>query len=205
MVKEDEILGLVTRYLNERRFDCIEALYMWSQGVPASDIANALRVRYGSGGAYSTVINDLSGLRVDSYIRETEDTHVSLDQLIRDIFRDRCVPIFLERLKESLKNLSIRARRILFILLRGGLLKYGSETPIDQLWLTYKVIFNEELSDFEKENVIRELLKCGLIEYVKSYDYKMVFPSYIDVISPEIGKIIRLPRIEVIELKEGNE
>ncbi|MEM1583029.1 MAG: hypothetical protein QXK89_11075 [Candidatus Bathyarchaeia archaeon] len=65
------------------------------------------------------------------------------------------------------------------------------------------MIFGEELSDFEKESVISELLKCGLIEYVDRYE--IVFPSYIDVVAPEIGKIIRLPRIEVIELKEGGE
>lgn len=197
MVREEEIVGLMRRYLNDNKLDNIEALYMWSRNISAANIANALRLRYGSGGAYAVVVYDLRELRVKKFTNETEDTKVTLEKVLQDIFHDLCIKHLVSRLKENLKTLSPRAKRLLTILLRSGTLKGGNGISKEKLWMPYHILFGEKLSDFQQERTLDELVKSGVIEYI--YSGEIRFPNYIDMIIHEVESIVKLPKIQITE------
>ncbi len=197
MVREEELVGLVRRYLNDNKLDNVEVLYLWSKDIPAAIIANSLRLRHGSGGAYATVIDDLRELRVKKINNETEDTKVSVVKILQDVFHDMCIKQLESRLKENLKALSPRAKRLLFILLRSGMFRGGGGISKEKLWMPYHILFNEKLSDFQQERVIDELVKSGVIEYIIGSEIR--FPIYIDMIASEIESIVKMPKIQITE------
>ena len=197
MVREEEVVVLVRRYLNDNKLENIEALYMWSRDIHAADIANALRLRYGSGGAYSTVIDDLRELRVKKYNNETDDTKVTIGKILQDVFHDIGIKHLTLRLRDSLKSLSPKGKRLLLIILKSGIFKGGEGVSKEKLWMPYHILFGEKLSDFQQESVLNELVKSGIIEYV--YGEEIKFPSYMDMILHEIESIAKLPKIQVSE------
>jgi len=197
MVREEEFVGLVKRYLNDNRLDNIEALYLWSRNITAANIANALRLRYGSGGAYATVIDDLRELKVKKSSNETQDTKVTLEKVLQDVFHDICIKHLVSRLKENLKTISPEAKRLLLILLRSGALKGGEGISKVKLWMPYHILFGEIPTGFKQERVLDELVKSGVIEYIHEGELK--FPNYIDMIVHEIGSSVKLPKIQISE------
>jgi hypothetical protein len=199
MVKECDLVNLVEKYLNEKRLDCIDALYLWSRVVSPDRIARTLRIRYGSGGAYTIVISDLNAMKITSQSDKTEDTKEEVYKIIRDIVRRKCFPILEARLREDIKNISANARRVLLTLIRGGwLTSKDLHINIKHLWTGYRVLFEVEPSELEKENLINELIKIGLIEYVDDgYEYADV-REFVQRMT-DIDKIVKLPKIEISE------
>jgi len=197
MVKESDALILVEKYLNEKRLDCIEALYLWAKGVSPSFIAKTLRVRYGSGEAYSIVINDLATMKIRSYIDITEDTGEEVGKLVKDLIWGKCLSTLVSHVREDIKNISVNAKRVLSILIRGGWLTQR-ELSIERVWVGYRVLYGAEPSELEKESVINELIRIGLIEYVNEYSGSMIFPEYVQMMT-DIDKLVKLPKIEVSE------
>jgi hypothetical protein len=197
MVKESDALNLVEKYLNEKRLDCIEALYLWAKAVSPSFIAKTLRVRYGSGETYSIVINDLATMKIRSYTDITEDTEEEVGKLIIDVIRGKCLSTLVSRLREDIKNVSVNAKRVLSILVRAGWLAQR-ELSVERVWVGYRILYGVEPSELEKESVINELIRIGLIEYVNEYSGSMIFPEYVQMIA-DIDKLVKLPKIEVLE------
>ena len=138
-------------------------------------------------------------MKITSQSDKTEDTKEEVYKIIRDIVREKCFPILEARLREDIKNISANARRVLLTLIRGGwLTSKDLYININHLWIGYRVLFGAEPSELEKENLINELIKIGLIEYVGDrYEYAEVrefVPRMTD-----IDKIVKLPKIEISE------
>lgn len=195
MTTEDEISALVKRYMNDRRLDFIESLYMWSREIPSPEIAEAVRARYGSGSAYGSMVEDLRNLKLKKPSQETRDTKVRLYKVIQHVVHDQCFPALVDRSKENLKSLSPRARRFLWVLIRIGALKGGNRTPRDTIWSPYEIVFMERLTEFEKGQVIIELSKAGIIEYLQAEELMM--SAFVDLLAPQLETFVKLPKITV--------
>jgi len=92
MVKECDLINLVEKYLNEKRLDCIDALYLWSHFVSPSNIAKTLRIRYGSGGVYSIIISDLNAMKRRNGSRAYHDMrkfYLELNRISRN--NEKCI------------------------------------------------------------------------------------------------------------------
>jgi hypothetical protein len=197
MVKASDIVTLMERYLSEKRLDNLEALYMWSKGIPPVTIAPVLRNKYGSDVAYSNIVNDLSQLKITRENDSTEDTKESINMAIDDVFRTKCVDIFLDQIRESYKIVSEEGKMLLLALTRSGLFTKG-DIKLDELRLAYRSLFNKIPSEFSLNTVLRHLEKIGLL-YMERLGYRaeveqIKIPSYVYAILPEIEA--KLPIVE---------
>lgn len=197
MVKASDIVTLMERYLSEKKLDNLEALYMWSKGISPVTIAPVLRNKYGSDGAYSNIINDLSQLKITSINDTTEDTRESTNMAIDDVFRTKCVDNFLDQIRENYKIVSDEGKNLLLALTRSGLFTKG-DVKLEELRLAYRSLYKEIPSEFSLNTVLRHLEKIGLL-YMERGSYRVEveqikIPSYIYAILPEIEA--KLPSVE---------
>jgi hypothetical protein len=197
MVKASDIVALMERYGSEKKLDCLEALYMWSKGISPVTIAPVLRNKHGSDVAYSSIVNDLSQLKITSYNDNTEDTRESINMAIDDVFRTKCVDIFLDQIRENYKVVSEEGKMLLLALTRSGLFTKG-DIKLDELRLAYRSLFKEIPSEFSLNTVLRHLEKIGLL-YMERGSYRseieqIRIPSYVYAILPEIEA--KLPIVE---------
>lgn len=189
MVKASDIVTLMERYLSEKKLDNLEALHMWSKGISPITIAPVLRNKYGSDGAYSSIVNDLSQLKITSTNDTTEDTRESTNMAIDDVFRTKCVDNFLDQIRENYKIVSEEGKMLLLALTRSGLFTKG-DIKLDELKLAYRSLFKEIPSEFSLNSVLRHLEKIGLL-YMERASYRtdveqIKIPSYVYAILPEI-------------------
>jgi hypothetical protein len=197
MVKASDIVTLMERYLSEKKLDNLEALYMWSKGIPPVTIAPVLRNKYGSDVAYSNIVNDLSQLKITSQNDSTEDTRESINMAIDDVFRTKCVDDFLDQIRENYKIISEEGKMLLLALARSGLFTKG-DIKSDELKLAYRSLFKEIPSEFSLNTILRHLEKIGLL-YMERASYRaeveqIRIPSYVYAILPEIEA--KLPIVE---------
>jgi hypothetical protein len=197
VVKASDIVTLIERYLSEKKLDNLEALYMWSKGIPPVTIAPVLRNKYGSDVAYSNIVNDLSQLKITRENDSTEDTRESINMAIDDVFRTKCVDNFLDQIRENYKIVSEEGKMLLLALTRSGLFTKG-DIKSDELKLAYRSLFKEIPSEFSLNTVLRHLEKIGLL-YMERASYRaeveqIKIPSYVYAILPEIEA--KLPSVE---------
>ncbi|RLE52208.1 MAG: hypothetical protein DRJ33_04295 [Candidatus Methanomethylicota archaeon] len=200
MVKESTLVNLLDNYVSGSRLDCAEAIYMWARGIPNEYASSALRIRYGNGMVYNEVIRDLKKIKVSKPIDRTEDTKFRIDRIIFEFFEEKCLPLILDRMVDGFKAIMVKTKKLMISLARADLLKGGNYVDWNTLWILYRAVFNEELTDFEKNVVIRELLKINVIEYIA--EGKVHFPPYIDAIRQELSNLANMPKIEIPDLKE---
>ncbi|RLE52586.1 MAG: hypothetical protein DRJ33_03395 [Candidatus Methanomethylicota archaeon] len=203
MVKESTLVNLLDSYLSGSRLDCAEAIYMWARGIPGEYASSALRVRYGSGVVYNEVVRDLRKIKVSKPTDRTEDTKFRIDRIILDFFEEKCLPLILDKMVDGFKSVMAKTKKLMIALARSGLLRGGNSVDWNTLWILYRAVFNEELTDFEKNLAIRELLKINVIEYI--VEGRVHFPPYIDAIRQEISNLANMPKIEIPDLKEEEE
>ena len=203
MVKASDIVTLMERYLSEKKLDCLDALYLWSKGISPVTIAPVLRNRYGSDGAYSILVNDLSQLKITSVNDTTEDTRESLSTAIEDVFRSKCVDVFLDWIRENYKVINPQGKMLLLSLIRSGLFMKG-EVTLDELRLSYRTLFKETLSDFSLNTALRHLEKIGVLFGERSYRAdidRIKVPSYVYAILTELEE--KLPHVGIAETAEN--
>jgi len=191
MVKSTDIGALIDRYLSEpMKLACLEALYMWSKGIPSDTIASVMRNRYESEGeaSYPTVVTDLSTHKVTSTSELTEDTREYVSRIIEDIFTSpKCIEIVLDNIREKLKAISDDGKRLLLPLIRSGLFQKGEATG-GELQLIYRTLYREIPSDYFLNNAIKHLEKIGLLYRERAYgdEIKIKIPRHLHALLPEI-------------------
>jgi len=200
MVKASDIVALMERYLSEKKLDHLEALYLWSRGITPVTIAPVLRNKYASDVAYSNVVNDISQLKITSYNDNTEDTREPINMAIDDVFRTKCVDIFLDQIRESYKVVNEEGKMLLLALTRSGLFTKG-DINLDELKLAYRSLFKEIPSDYSLNATLRHLEKIGLLHMEReTYRAGIIrIPPYVYAILLEIEA--KLPIVEFSEPK----
>lgn len=203
MVKASDIVTLMERYLSEKKLDSLDALYLWSRGVSSFTIAPVLRNKYGSDGAYTSLVNDLSQLKITSVNDTTEDTRESINTTIEDVFRSKCIDAFLDQIRENYKAINPQGKMMLLALIRSGLFTQG-EITLDSLKLAYRTLINEIPSDYSLNTTLRHLEKIGVL-FAERSSYraepdKIKIPSYVYAILSELQA--KLPTFGLTETSE---
>lgn len=203
MVKASDIVTLMERYLSEKKLDSLDALYLWSKGISSFTIAPVLRNRYGSDGAYTSLVNDLSQLKITGVNDTTEDTRESINTTIEDVFRSKCIDAFLDQIRENYKAINPQGKMMLLALIRSGLFMKG-EVSLDEFRLSYRTLFKETLSDFSLNTTLRHLEKIGVLfgerpAYRSDID-RIKVPSYVYAILTELEE--KLPHVGIAETTE---
>lgn len=185
MAKEEDVVNLLQRYEGEGKMEIIDALYLWARGWPSSYITRVLRTRYGDAKAYGTILSDLGSIGIESNTSKTEDTKVEVREIIIQMFESRWVMRFLEKVKERMKELSGGAIDLLTTLYRLGAFESEGYVKRDVLWGAYRALWGRNPIEFEKREMLDQLMECGIVEVVDSSGD--VFPSpYAGVILSDI-------------------
>ena len=202
MVKASDIRTLLEGYLTEKKLDHIEALYMWSKGITSTTIAPFLRIKYGSDIGYTTVIDDLSKLKITRNDENAEDTQEPINTIIENIFNLKCLADMLDQITEKYKVVTPRAKRLLLALTRSGLFARG-EIDLKELRLVYHALFGKPLDDFTLNQTITDLERIGIVYGVRAYRggiEKIRIPKFIYALLPEIEA--KLPDVDTDVEKE---
>jgi hypothetical protein len=203
MVKASDIITLMNTYLNDKKLDCLEALYLWSKGMPSSTIAPLLRIKYGVDTGYITITNDLSSLKITRETEQTEDTKEPINMVIENIFSLKCVPEFLDAITEKSKVMTERSKYLMTTLLRSGLFERGEIKP-EEVLLAYHSLFGQPLTAFVFREALTDLERLGVVYCMRStYGEgveKIVVPRYVFGILPQIES--KLPKVDITEGKE---
>lgn len=203
MAKEGQLIDLLDNYLSGSRLDYAEAIYMWIRDVPAECASSALRIRYGNGSVFNEAVRDLKKLKIGKPSDRAEDTKIGVNKIIRDFFEEKFLPLILERMMEGLKIVMSRTKKLIIALARSGLLRGGNSVDLETLWILYKAVFNEDLTEFERNVAVRELIKINMVEYVT--DGRVHFPPYVDAVGREFKELASLPKVEIPDLKDDKE
>jgi hypothetical protein len=204
MVKASDISALIERYLKEKKFANLEALYMWSRGISSTTIAPLLRIKYGDDAGYVNLVDELSNLKITRNNEDTEDTKESVNVIIDNLFSLKCVNELLDQVTEKFKVVPLRAKYLLLVLVRSGLFAKG-EIELKELQLAYNTLFNKPIDDFTLKETITDLEKIGILYGNTSYSGqvdKVIIPKYIYGIMPQIEA--KLPHVVITEGKGEN-
>lgn len=202
MVKASDIGALIERYLSENKLDHLEALYMWSKGIPSTTIAPVLRTKHGSDVGYTAVIDELSNLKITRNDENAEDTKEPINLIIENIFSLKCMPELLDQISEKYKVVPPRAKYLLLALIRSGLFAQG-EIDLKELRLAYHTLFNKPLDDFTLSETITDLERIGIVygdRGPRGDIDKIRIPKYTYALLPEIEA--KLPRVEITEVRK---
>ncbi len=90
LVKESDITGLVVKYCENERWDCIEAFYHWALLRSEHEIRRILNQRHGSDGAYDTMLNDIKRIGIKYRLERTEDTRKDVGGVVTRAFNKHC-------------------------------------------------------------------------------------------------------------------
>lgn len=200
LVKASDIITLMERYLSEKKFQNLDALYLWSKGVVPSTITSVLMNRYRSETAYTSLVNDLSDLKITSQNDNTEDTKAPVNATIQDIFQSKCKEDFLDQIRENLKVINPHAKMLLLVLIRSGLFMKG-DVNLDELRLSYRTLFNETPSDYLLNARLRHLEQLGILygerTFYRTEIERVKIPSYVYDLLAEIES--KLPNVSITE------
>ena len=197
MVKASDIRTLMEGYLTEKKLDHLEAFYMWSKGITSMTIAPFLRIKYGSDIGYTTVIDDISKLKITRNDENAEDTQEPINMIIENIFNLKCLPDMLDQITEKYKVVTPRAKYLLLALIRSGLFEQG-EIDLKLLQLAYQGLFGKPLDNYTLSQTITDLERIGIVYGDRTYRgamEKIRIPKFVYALLPEIEA--KLPHVEI--------
>jgi len=192
MVRAVDFEALLQKYVEEDSLEKADALYLLYTLGP-SGAAKTLSARYGVSGPLSSVLQDLRALGADvdfersAHYQVTEDTREYVKDVVTRAFEKLCIDKLKEAVKARAPVLSPTAKAVLYLIIAF----YPERVNSHILYLMYKFVFKEELTDKDWKRVWEELAGCYASQRTNFID----LPPYFDLILPEFRGVI--PSVEV--------
>jgi len=193
MVRAVDIEGLFKKYLEDRRFECADALYL-AVKLGRKRAADTLALRYKMAGPLTSALEDLRqlGVNVDSWDwGVTEDTKEHVKDVITRTFERMCLDEFIEEVGKKAKDLSPLAKEILFLISRLGE-EVFRRLYISELLKLHELIFQRRVNEKSWRRAFEELVAAGILQSTER-DYAI--PTFFDILLLRLERF--LPKIEV--------
>lgn len=207
MVKENQITSLVLSYRENEVWDKAEAAYMWARMSDKERLLKEnLKARYNEDKAYELLVRDFSAIGVNTSYNQPEDT----EQFVRDIlvrsFMENCETHFRKEAEKAIPSLSELSKRVVFLLLRGGMIKRAEELSDNNVavWNPYGTISGVSLTEEEKQQIRKVLFKLRVVDldWLSSrriWEECWLFPLYSKPVITNIERHeIRLPKVYLL-------
>lgn len=195
MVTSADIEGLFKeKYLNGKRFECADALYLCVK-LGKEKASETLLLRYRMVAPLTAALEDLKQLGVsdpESYDIYTEDTRQRVRDVIPKIYESICLDEILKRVESSAKNLTPLSRAILYLALKLGNEAFRYLYGYDVLPKLCELIFQLKADSKSVKRAVEELVACYIFQHTERY---YLFPDFFDKLTSILGAY--LPRVEV--------
>ena len=164
MVTKVEIELLISKYLQHREYEKLDALYMWSLCQGGSGFCVNFELKYGSRKKCLEAIRDLEKIigKILTGFEVTEDTGEYLVEVVRELLENNkhIINTLRQEVLNRIVKLSQNAKKLVLLLCREGtvLLRniHAHELILDK-------IINKVFRKFSTFEVVKEILSSGLL------------------------------------------
>jgi hypothetical protein len=225
MIKEALLKDLMNFYYKNKEWAKLEALWMFARYLEEYEVAEHIKIRYGSEVPLNEIKEDFERLFGEKEIKKVLGSKTDSKKDVKEVLKELLESIDWKELKDKvikeISSLSKEAIRVACLLYKEGTIKSGwvgaagGDVLIEKFAPAYKILYGEDLgsrgedlSFFEKrekfEKIKKELIKAGLIvehilETRRHFSINIIVPPYAREIWENLPSYINCPKIEVIE------
>ncbi|MEM2047799.1 MAG: hypothetical protein QXZ06_07955 [Candidatus Jordarchaeales archaeon] len=187
MVTLVDLENLFKKYLEENRFECADALYLYAV-LGKEKVSQTLWLRYGTIAPLASVFSDLEKLGVKDLWELTQDVGTRIRDAIVEIFEHMCLGELVKRVEGRVKRLSPLARGFLYLAM-----KFKGKTLWGELLAPLcELIFQLRADEKLLKRSFEELVAYHIFQHT---DPDYAIPTFFDKLVPVLEKV--LPDVEI--------